>query len=222
MEGTDISEVLWYSIDDHTYYGNGCDAFYENGSKTACSSRSTNTDDGETQDIGVYYSFQAASSGSGWQENIADNTNAPDTFCPLGWQLPYGGTDGDYYDQSKSWRFLFGKFGFELTTTDSPFNLFRKYPFSNIRAGRYNGEHSDLSDFGRGGFYHSVTQNNNITNVYRLLSYASTNNGTLAQRLGPKREGQALRCGEFTKDTRECLCYFCKHNHKNQGYGTSV
>ena len=200
MEGTDISEIL-YSANDNTYYGNGCPGNHSpsggGGYTTACSSRITETDDGETQYIGVYYTFQAATSGSGFiADNKSDNLLIPDSFCPLGWQLPYGGTGGDYYDKSRSWKYLFAEFNFNLTTTNTLFELFREYPFSAIRGGRYYGDYGELIDYGRSGFYHSSTQQSDV-GVHRILSYDGTRVGTIAQRSGPKREGQSVRCVLF-------------------------
>ena len=114
---------------DLTYYGNGC--FGIPGSFTPCESRIVTTSDGEDLEIGTYYHFQAATAGSGGASLATDNTNAPDTFCPLGWQMPYGGTGGDYYDKSRSWRFLFNTYNYG----NDDVNAVLSYPISEIRSG---------------------------------------------------------------------------------------
>ena len=89
---------------DHTYYGNGCETD-SSGSRVACSTRLSTTKDGESQSIGVYYTPKAIFAGYDLSTAQAGAT-IPDSFCPLGWQLPYSGTGGDYSDQSRSWKYL--------------------------------------------------------------------------------------------------------------------
>ena len=133
MAGTDV-----YQYKDatnvttaKTYYGNGCpNATEEEGSRISCSNRTVQTFDEETQKIGTYYNFSAASSESG-TSSPNDETNAPDTFCPLGWQLPYSGTGGDYYDKSRSWNYLFGLYNY------SDGRVLQLYPLSYVRSGTY-------------------------------------------------------------------------------------
>ena len=156
MAGTDISDKADDLIaHDHTYYGNGCPG--DNGqpdSYKSCSTRIVNTFDGEPQLIGAYYNFQASTVGSG-AAITTDNTNSPDTFCPLGWQLPYSGTDGDYYDKSKSNDFLFNTYG--IADSQSGANQFRSYPFSYILSGRIRFDVSGLRFLDNAGFLWPMT-----------------------------------------------------------------
>ena len=157
-----------------TFYGNGCenewvndDPPYYGGSNKACATRLVNTEDGESQYIGVYYSFYAATAGTGGTTLETDNTNTPDTFCPLGWQLPYGGTGGDYYNKSRSWIFLFNKYG--LTHGSSSVKV-KSYPLSYIPSGRYYLATKALYQMNNSGNYHSLT-NQGTWNMYILAFY---------------------------------------------------
>ena len=142
MAGTpaDLTVYLDYGIsNDHTYYGNGCPNGWEDGglsgSITPCENGMTSrTSDNEEQAIGTYYHFEAASSGSG-AAITTNNTNTPDTFCPLGWQLPYSGTGGDYYDKSKSWKYLFTTYNYNDDAQGRAGLM--SYPISNIKSGMF-------------------------------------------------------------------------------------
>ena len=142
MEGTNINYPDTNLAHDHTYYGNGCPNVWD-GSKPdegygdsdkACETRVQKTNDDEDLEIGTYYNLQAASSGSG-APITTENANIPDSFCPLGWQLPYGGTGGDYYDKSKSWIYLLSAYNFTGSKAGS--NGFRSYPLSHLYTGLY-------------------------------------------------------------------------------------
>ena len=140
MEGTDVN-TGYSSYDtalDRTYYGNGCSNLWgtggEEGSKKSCTTNITKTSDDEDQKIGTYYDGQA----SLMSTNVkTDNIVVPDSFCPLGWQLPYSGTGGDYYNKSKSWAFLFSAYHFQSDRNSSSAN--KSYPISNLAAGIYHG-----------------------------------------------------------------------------------
>ncbi|MBR2600733.1 hypothetical protein IKE07_01160 [Candidatus Saccharibacteria bacterium] len=140
MEGTDIQtgNKDTNSKHDHTYYGNGCPNTWGNdgdlGSNTACSTRIVQTDDTENQKNGTYYHNQAATLGEG-DAMGTDNAITPDTFCPLGWQLPYGGTGGDYYNKSKSFNYLITLYGYSSGEIGS--KKMRSYPISYVLSGRY-------------------------------------------------------------------------------------
>ena len=139
MAGTNVEfgDPDW--IHDYSYYGNGCpndwvESLPDHGqSNVSCSSREIQADDGN-QKIGTYYNFSAATIHT--NRTLYENQNAPDTFCPLGWQLPYGGTGGDYYDKSRSFDYLIDEYGIK----DLPSGLDKEaamisYPFSLIHSG---------------------------------------------------------------------------------------
>ena len=173
---------------DHTFFGNGCEIQYkEGGSITPCSTRVVETQDGESQYQGVIFNFQAATSGSG--STISENnSNAPDTFCPLGWQLPYSGRDGDYYNKSKSWGYFMSSYG--ITSRGIILN---KYPISFALSGYFLWQNGKLYAQAISGTYHSDTAASG-NNSYRLIlgsdGYASWNetNGHM------RTEGHAVRC----------------------------
>ena len=171
---------------DHAYYGNGCPGSQTEGSKTPCSTRLVDTLDGETLKNGTYYNFQAATSGTGGTLE-PDNTNSSDTFCPLGWQLPYGGTGGDYYDKSKSGKYLLVQYGAWDNVEGMKMLI---YPLSFIRAGGYNWEIGTLNNFGSVGYY-STNTNYTWRSIYRI-STASFKYVT-----DPKAFGNLLRCAQL-------------------------
>ena len=173
---------------DHTYYGNGC---YEGtGSSTPCSSHLIETIDNEEQEIGTYYHFQAITSGSGGG-TTADDANAPDSFCPLGWQLPYSGRGGDYYDKSKTWNHLFKSYGLHIgdgTATDA--TKVKSYPFSYVYSGYYVWSTGRLYDQSIRVLYWSSTVVSS-TVAYYLYTWSS---GVRPAGTNSKAGGSAVRC----------------------------
>ena len=173
---------------DHTYYGNGCSG--GDGSATPCSTRIIQTADSENQENGTYFSFQAATSGFGGTIET-ENTNSSDTFCPLGWQLPYSGTGGDYYDKSKSWKYLFRIYN--ITTDDGGATQsikFRSYPFSNVFSGRFRWDTGLLYNQGDQSYnWSSVVPNPD--DAYFMLTYSDGIRPTVTYR---KKYGMAVRC----------------------------
>ncbi len=174
MEGTDIhtGNATTNVLRDRTYYGNGCtnswdehDTTLHGGSTVSCSSRIVETHDHENQSIGAYYTYQAASAGSGGAIET-DNTNSPDSFCPLGWQMPYGGTDGDYYDKSKSIKYWYDTY--EYTGSWASNEKVRSYPFSAIQSGDYYGASGVLMRMTVNGNYFTQTVSSE-NGVYRLM-----------------------------------------------------
>ena len=187
MEGTDV-----YRYKDatdiataKTYYGNGCPIETEEaGSHVSCSSRVVQTADEETQTIGTYYNFSAATSGSG-VSSPNDETNAPDTFCPLSWQLPYGGTGGDYYDQSKSWNYLFDLYNY------SDGRVLQTYPLSYVKSGVYYWSSGVL--YGQS----TVAQLWSSIHIQRTAFWLLFGNVNIRQDAVGKANGRTLRCVKF-------------------------
>ena len=180
--------------EDHSYYGNGCPNDWgddgSNGSRTSCATRIVPTHlNVEYQKNGTYYTYFAATSGSGGSALETDNANTPDTFCPLGWQLPYGGTGGDYYDKSRSWRYLVNEYslGDDTAGTDG----MTSYPLDLILSGYYYVLTSRL--YSQGGFGRVWT--NTIRRKYDAYRFTT---GYGYVHIGfestGKNMGYALRC----------------------------
>ena len=196
VEGTNVNYIDKQQNTDHTYFGNGCSNPYgtdgDQGSTTACSSNLTSTGDSKVQSMGVYYNYQAAVSGSGPTTNV-DNVNASDTFCPLGWQLPYGGSGGDYYNQSKSWRYLLTAYNYVISAgtmnnPDAP--KVAKYPFSFIYGGSFSWAVGVLYQLGLRGDYRDMT-NRGASNAYSLLLGPTY---MFSYDTGQKLHGRSIRC----------------------------
>ena len=200
MEGNPVDLTVYIddNIDhDHTYFGNGCPNGWgtdgDAGSTTPCSTRIVQSSDDENQKNGTYYTFQAATSGAG-SAIVTHNAIVPDTFCPLGWQLPYGGTGGDYYNKSKSWIYLFNVYNISFNdgSIDDVYKL-KSFPLSYINSGILNWNNGMLYYLNKissgTGLYWSSTSSNEA--AFRLSSW------TIAIRTGGtsrKYEGDALRC----------------------------
>ena len=180
---------------DHTYYGNGCPNTWDSskeeegygGSAVACETRILKTYDDESLKNGTYYVFAASTAGSG-STIETDNTNSPDTFCPLGWQMPYGGTAGDYYDKSKSLVYLFNSY--HLNNSESGSRAMRSYPISYIFNGFLYWNVGRLFAQDVHGYYVYST-NRSPGSVYRYRIYPSSFN--FASTDG-KLDGGAVRC----------------------------
>ena len=169
---------------DHAYYGRGCSNAWGTdglgGSATPCpdsnaGGRFIKTADNETQKNGTLFNYQAATSGSGGSITT-DKADTPDTFCPLGWQMPYGGTGGVYYDKSKSWNYLFNEYS--ITNNQSSATKAKSYPLSFIIGGSYHWGTGLLNDRGvRGEMWSSTFEEKYFaykpaftdTNVYEQL-----------------------------------------------------
>ena len=143
VEGTNILKYATAN-DSFTYYGNGCPNTWDDskpghgGSSEACSTRIVSTFDGENQKNGTYFTFNAAASGSGGTSLATNNANSPDTFCPLGWQMPYGGTGGDYYNKSRSWKYLLSIYNITIGADLGGGPAVMSYPFDIIPSGALN------------------------------------------------------------------------------------
>ena len=188
-----------YQLRDKTYYGRGCkngwDTSGEGGSQTPCTDsdaggRYVTTADGETQKNGTYYHYQAATIGTGGAMET-DKTDTPDTFCPLGWQLPYSGTGGDYDDKPRSWNHLFKSYSLHIgdgTATDA--TKVKSYPFSYVYPGYYHWLTGRLYNQSTSGHYWSSSVVSS-TNTYYLYTWSSV---VRPADSGSKASGRAVRC----------------------------
>ena len=196
MTGTDIKLVDGNTAHDHVYYGFGCNNGWgtdgDGGSLVSCDLKYITTLDGESQSMGADYNFQAATAGSG-SALSADNAIAPDSFCPLGWQLPYSGAGGDYYDASKSWRYLFGQYGIPVTAVvDVPgATKLRSYPISQVLGGYYRWYAGRLYFTTVQGYNHSSTNKGDYGHSARIVF--SKTGYLLFNDTAGKMDGDAIR-----------------------------
>ena len=159
MEGTDIEQIDTNVRHSHTYYGKGCP--WSGGYNKSCDIEEVNTADDEPEEIGTFYNYAASSSDSAPDIIEKDNTLIPDTFCPLGWQLPYSGTGGDYYDQSRSWANLYTIYHIEADSAANS-TAIQSYPFSYITSGYYSWVDGKLYSSGISGYYWSIIVNSGV------------------------------------------------------------
>ena len=184
---------------DHTFYGKGCKNGWgtdgDGGSITPCADsdaggRYITTADGETQKNGTLFTFQAATSGTGGTIST-ETSDSPDTFCPLGWHMPYSGRGGDYYDKSKSWNYLFDSYG--ITYNDggaTQVTKIKSYPFSYVNSGNFFLPLGRLYSQSTSGYYWSSIVAI-ISHTYDL--YTSSSNIKTAD-MSNKSIGFAIRC----------------------------
>ena len=195
VTGTDLKPYLDADYrNDHSYFGNGCMLSETEGgaysSPTACATKlRPNRENTEQQFIGTYYNYQGATSGSGATAKT-DNTIVPDSFCPLGWQMPYDGTGGDYYNASKSWKNVFGTYGYENNVNSNP-NI-NQYPFDIITAGHFGWHTGSFFVMDDSGLYYSSTvkQNDKAYWIYTYRDHFTFMNGL-------KADGYNVRWGYF-------------------------
>ena len=163
---------------DHTYYGLG----------SSCSTRTATTADStsstgqaaETQDIGTYYNWAAATARSG-----GDSGDAPNSVCPKGWRLPSG---AGVSTGNKSFATLMN--AYSLGNNSSGSTGARRYPLSYVFSGRYYWGSGTLYYQDSGGYWWSTAAYSG-SNAYYL--------GMDSSNLGPqsnanKAFGFALRC----------------------------
>ncbi|MBR2600939.1 hypothetical protein IKE07_02280, partial [Candidatus Saccharibacteria bacterium] len=152
-------------------YGNGCSSSMSaGGSSVSCSSRIVESiSPVENQKIGTYYNFQAATDGTG-AAVTTENANSPDTFCPLGWQLPYSGTGGDYYDKSRSWKYLFTSYS--ILSDQAGFIALRSYPLQIVVSGFFGFQEGRTYSMGGSGAYQTSSVVSSLKN-YRIVTYAA-------------------------------------------------
>ena len=185
---------------DHSYYGNGCVLSWDDskptegygGSSTSCSTRIVATYDGENQKNGTLYHSKSTTAGSGGTLVEDDHAITPDSFCPLGWQLPYAGTGGDYYNKSRSWKYLLDSYGITASTLVNSRKIL-SYPMSHIASGYYGFALGRL--FGQAINDRQFSSDNKTRlEIYRLNVDPY---GTIAIEKIAKNFGYPLRCVNY-------------------------
>ena len=181
-------------------YNNGSDWVINNPSGTTSAQTSAltahtfndNGDNVETQYIGNYYNWYAATAESGDFTNFTSTAQtAADSICPAGWQLPVDAQSG------KSWYNLtVNEYQSKNTSTVSAINsaagstMLRSSPLSIIFSGYYHWVHGNLYNRGSSGSYWSSTPYSSVN--ARSLYFNSTN--VNPQHNSNKPYGFTVRC----------------------------
>ena len=147
-----------------------------------------------TNHVGILYNWYAATAGTGTADLVSasatNTTDATDSICPKGWQLPTGGTSNKTNGNSNLYSF------YNLLTTnyavpasqDGSVTM-RTAPLSFILSGYYyNGglnHESTIGDYWSSSAYTSNTQ------TYTMALY---NNSVVPQNYSAKYGGRAIRC----------------------------
>ena len=162
---------------DHTYYGYGSSCSSD--TATTADTTSTSGQAAETQKIGAYYNWAAATARSG-----GDSGDAPNSVCPYGWRLPSGGSSSTDYSFAK----LMNTYGYGNNSTGS--TKARQYPLSYIFSGYYYWGNGNLYSQGTNGYWWSTSANSS-TYAYNLGMNSS---GLNPQNSLNKAYGLTLRC----------------------------
>ena len=173
----------------HSYNGNGSEGTRTIDTK-ACD-KSTNdkcpvtTTTTETQNIGTYYNYAAATAQSGTYTAGADAANS---ICPYGWRLPYAtgtGTNKSFY------KLLFDTYGLADNDANSS-TAAQSFPLSFVFSGGY------FWDTGRGSVYYQggsgywwSSLSNGSTASYNLSMGSSR---LIPQSSNHKLFGRSVRC----------------------------
>ena len=132
-----------------------------------CNNTANNLYSGDST-YGTYYSWYAATAGTGTYSTSTDGANAPSSICPKGWRLPTGGSSGEFqtlYNNYKSYALMQGDPAFVL---------------SGVNTGGQGG----------GGYYWSSTAFANGF-AYGLAMY---NSRVYPATYGYKNYGYSVRC----------------------------
>ncbi len=122
--------------------------------------------------VGTFYSWFAATAGSGNASVTSSGTNVSDSICPKGWRLPTGGSSGE-----------FSKLG--LTKSNISIS-----PFYFLRSGLYLGLYGAVYGTGRYGRYWSSTSTNSSCAYYLYFNSSSVNPSNDLNRY----RGMSVRC----------------------------
>ncbi len=201
MAGTALSTLANYKDTDrtheHTYFGNGN---YGGATTVGATYQTTTYNDGETQKIGTYYNFQAATIGTG-ASLTTSGSQAPESFCPVGWQLPTGNNQ----NVNKAFQKLLNSYN--ITNNSGGSVAARKYPLSYLLSGYYRWSDGRLYSLGSYGYWWFNTLEEG-GNAYRLYIREV---GINADANGNMNYGFPLRCVstyEYIVRANSYRCYY--------------
>lgn len=132
-----------------------------------------------TSNTGAYYSFLAATAGTG----TGSSGNASGDICPKGWRLPTGGASGEFVALAKAYG---------GTGDNGDANIKYGSNFSNAYKAALVGYYlnSSLRNSGSGGYWWSSTIDSSAGGYYL---YVNTSN-SYPRDISSKRSGFSVRC----------------------------
>ena len=204
VQSWNLGKVVWKTPDSSNYCGGssgdydfataGCDSYWQDVSNwTPMTQHRT---DGITYDAssqtydahylaGNYYSWEAATAGTG-HSYTSSGSQAPDSICPKGFELPLSHTDNN--NVSGSFYNLLNQYGF-TSSTGSGTNSITRAPLFFVRSG-YVYPTYYLGNAGYGGYYWSSVADSS-SSAYVLTFYSSRVNPSND---GSRYYGHSVRC----------------------------
>ena len=135
---------------------------------------------------GNYYSWEAATAGTG-HSYTSEGSQAPDSICPKGFELPLSHTNNN--NVSGSFYNLLNQYGF-TSSTGSGTNSITRDPLFFVRSGYVGPDFHYLFNAGNYGYYWSSVARSS-SNAY-LLSFFSSNVSPSSNII--RYVGQSVRC----------------------------
>ncbi|MBR2588757.1 hypothetical protein IKE84_00175 [Candidatus Saccharibacteria bacterium] len=114
-----------------------------------------------------YYSWSAATAGSGKSDMVTSSGDAGYSICPIGWKLPTNYTNSVSTSAQKSWGSLLNTYGINPAnhSTTSEYQILEAFPFNLPRAGYFLS--GAFQNNGR-GYWWSSTAYSTATYAYHL------------------------------------------------------
>ena len=201
VQSWNLGKYVWktpnntdYCQPDTNFSESSCDSYWQDVSSwTPMTEYRTDgvTYDADTQTYdahylaGNYYSWEAATAGTG-HSYTSSGSQAPDSICPKGFELPLSHTNNN--NVSGSFYNLLNQYGF-TSSTGSGTNSITRAPLFFVRSGYVNPTNY-LDSAGTNGFYWSSVAYSSSYD-YALYFYSSLiNPSNLSRRYG----GHSVRC----------------------------
>ena len=175
-----VVPVSWETGYNSIYFYEGGDNYLPNGSgsATSTSSLASNSDNWHYH-VGNYYSWKAATAGSG--TTSITSADAPDSICPKGWRLPTS--------NSTTANYSFGKLLTAYSYSSSSDSILLASPLWFVRAGYvYNGS---LDGQGSYGYVWSSRAYSNSDGAYGLGFSSSVVDPSYSD---DRYSGNSVRC----------------------------
>ena len=137
----------------------------------ACSNNAACIMNGNTAYNGTYdswyYTWYAATAGSGTSSMTTSDGDATNSICPAHWRLPTNYTNSTSTSAQKSWGSLVSAYGINPANhgTTSEYQTLEAFPFTLLRAGYFV---SGAFQNNGNGYWWSATAHSTATYAYRL------------------------------------------------------